>query len=264
MERNSNPGWGFPIVFGALVFASLYVFVLPLIKAPTKGGTQTPAPVQTVKPSPQAAAPAAPPIAQTAPTSNQPDVEPKEQSASLNAEQIFDKSIPAVVTIYAGKEIGSGSVIKSDGYILTNYHVVDRAAQRGKPVNVRFYKNQDTVSAQVVKTDQQRDMALLKIERSNLPTIPMKETDNLQVGQKVFAIGSPYGKEGTLTEGNIRRLGKMIEGSAEFFPGNSGGVLLDQSGYLVGMPSGIDTSYNPQRNYAIPIMELKSFINEAI
>jgi putative serine protease PepD len=173
--------------------------------------------------------------------------------------------------VYPGKDAGSGFIINPDGRILTNYHVVSGGHQLTVTLpNKKQYK------ARVLVIDRTNDLALVKIDpREKLPVLRLGESDNLQVGQKVLAIGNPFGLEGTLTTGvvssldrsiddeNGRKLEHMIQTDAAINPGNSGGPLLDSHGNVIGINTAI---YGPQGNigigFAMPINRAKSMLEE--
>jgi serine protease Do len=138
--------------------------------------------------------------------------------------------------------LGSGFIITSDGYILTNNHVVEGATK----ITVML-KDGREFSGQVVGTDTTSDVAVVKIKGTNLPTVQLGDSSTLTVGQKVIAIGNPYGLSQTVTTGVISALERNVQASATenlvgvvqtdaaINPGNSGGPLVDLSGRVVGM-----------------------------
>jgi len=138
--------------------------------------------------------------------------------------------------------LGSGFIITSDGYILTNNHVVEGATK----ITVML-KDGREFSGQVVGTDATSDVAVVKIKGTNLPTVQLGDSSALTVGQKVIAIGNPYGLSQTVTTGIISALERNVQASATenlvgvvqtdaaINPGNSGGPLVDLSGRVVGM-----------------------------
>jgi S1-C subfamily serine protease len=148
--------------------------------------------------------------------------------------QVYKKASPAVVTIRAGNGNGSGSIISPDGLVLTGEHVVRglRTVQVITQTGARY-------SARVIATDRQRDLALLRLENvsSRLPTLPLANRDGIQVGQRVFAIGSPFGLSGTYTTGILSRIAPNgdLQTDAAINPGNSGGPLLNSRGELIGV-----------------------------
>jgi S1-C subfamily serine protease len=146
-----------------------------------------------------------------------------------------------------GKGNGSGSVIDNDGHILTNYHVVEGA----KKLTVNFGGDK-VYPATVIGSDPDTDLAVLKIDPpAGLPVVPLGDSDKLVVGQKVLAIGNPFGLDRTLTTGvisglqrpirarNGRPIDAAIQTDASINPGNSGGPLLDKYGRMIGINSQI-------------------------
>jgi serine protease Do len=138
--------------------------------------------------------------------------------------------------------LGSGFIITSDGYVLTNNHVVENATT----ITVML-KDGREFKGQVVGTDATSDVAVVKISGTNLPTLQLGDSSSLTVGQKVIAIGNPYGLSQTVTTGVISALERNVQASATenlvgvvqtdaaINPGNSGGPLIDLSGRVVGI-----------------------------
>ncbi len=164
--------------------------------------------------------------------------------------------------------IGSGFLISADGLILTNSHVI-----AGDPRQLQVtLPDQSRYRAQILANDERGDLALIKIApRKNLSFLKLGNSEGLQVGQKVLAIGNPFGLAGTLTTGIIsslhrsiadeqenRTLEDMIQTDAAINPGNSGGPLLDSAGNVIGINTAI---YGPGGNigigFAIPINRAK-------
>jgi putative serine protease PepD len=172
-----------------------------------------------------------------------------------SATKVANDTLPSVVTISArgsaGAGTGSGEVIRSDGYILTNNHVISIAANGGS-VQVLF---SDGLSAPATITgrDPATDLAVIKVDQQNLPVIPFASSSNLVVGQPVVVLGAPLGLSGTVTSGIVSALDRTItvpsdEGQtallvgaiqtdAAINPGNSGGTMSNCSGDLIGVPS---------------------------
>jgi S1-C subfamily serine protease len=167
---------------------------------------------------------------------------------------------------------GSGFVVKPDGLILTNNHVVTGSAQ----LTVTLAGDKKRYKARVLGTDPRNDLALVKIQAgSALPFLKLGDSDGLQVGQKVLAIGNPFGFGSTLTTGIVSALGRtlqpqeghrledMIQTDAAINPGNSGGPLLDSHGAVIGINTAI---YGPQGNigigFALPINRAKAMLDE--
>jgi serine protease Do len=155
--------------------------------------------------------------------------------------------------------LGSGFIIRQDGYVVTNDHVVDNATE----VTVKLSDGRQ-FPAKVIGRDKKTDLALLKINATGLPVLSFGDSDQLQVGEAVMAIGNPFGLEGTVTTGIVSAKGRVIgEGPYDNFiqtdasinPGNSGGPLVNAAGQVVG----IDTAIFSQSGgsvgigFAIPI-----------
>jgi S1-C subfamily serine protease len=169
------------------------------------------------------------------------------------------------------KGTGSGFLVDDTGRILTNNHVISGARE----LEVTL-PDQSKYKARVLAKDASTDIALIKISpRKKLPFLRFGDSDPLQVGQKVLAIGNPFGLEGTLTTGIISSLGRslrdetgrtlenMIQTDAAINPGNSGGPLLDSHGNVIGINTAI---YGPGSNigigFALPINRAKLMLNE--
>ena len=158
---------------------------------------------------------------------------------SSEFEKAAEKATPAVVFIVASDKSGSGIIISKDGYVLTNYHVI----QENATISVRL-PDKRIFSAKLIGSDSKVDIAVLKIEAKDLPTINLGNSDNVQVGQKVLAIGNPYGFDFTVTTGIIsakhRDTGPteykdFLQTDASINPGNSGGPLINTNGKVVGI-----------------------------
>jgi serine protease Do len=139
---------------------------------------------------------------------------------------------------------GSGVIISSDGYILTNHHVIDRARE----VIVTLPDKRE-FKGRIVGTDPKTDLAVVKIDAQNLPTIPWGDATKLQVGEYVLAVGNPFGLNSTVTLGIVSAVGRghmgitqyedFIQTDAAINPGNSGGALVNTRGELVGINTAI-------------------------
>ncbi len=173
--------------------------------------------------------------------------------------------------VYPSKDQGSGFLISADGKILTNSHVV--ANERQLEVTL---PDQTRYKAQLLSRDEANDVALLQITpRGKLPVLHLGDSDALQVGQKVLAIGNPFGLQGTLTVGIVSSLGRSIRGDndetlegliqtdAAINPGNSGGPLLDSSGNVVGINTAIlGPNGNIGIGFAMPINRAKLLLED--
>jgi len=174
--------------------------------------------------------------------------------------------------VYPSKDQGSGFLIGQDGKILTNSHVV--ANERQLEVTL---SDQSHYKARLLSRDEANDVALLQIEpRKKLSTLHLGDSDVLQVGQKVLAIGNPFGLEGTLTTGIVSSMGRTIRGEndqtlegliqtdAAINPGNSGGPLLDSAGNVVGINTAIigPSGGNIGIGFAMPINRAKLMLED--
>jgi serine protease Do len=139
--------------------------------------------------------------------------------------------------------LGSGFVINADGYVVTNHHVVDGASD----IRVKFADGRE-ISGKVVGGDAKTDLALLKVEATGLPVIPLGDSAKLEVGEPVMAVGNPFGLEQTVTTGIVsgtsRAIGAgpyddFIQTDASINPGNSGGPLINARGEVIGVNTAI-------------------------
>src|ERR1700722_17092772 len=180
--------------------------------------------------------------------------------------------------VYPQEGTGSGFILKPDGLILTNNHVVSGSAQ----LTVTLAGDKKQYKARVLGTDPRNDLALVKIQAvQQLPFLPLGDSDKLQVGQKVLAIGNPFGLGGTLTTGIVSSLGRsldnedgatldgLIKTDAAINPGNSGGPLLDSSGNVIGVNTAIYGSQTAGGQagsigigFAMPINRAKAMLDE--
>jgi S1-C subfamily serine protease len=173
--------------------------------------------------------------------------------------------------VFPQKGTGSGFIINPDGQILTNNHVVQGAQQ----LTVKL-ADQKEYKAKVLARDPRSDLALIRIDTSTkLPSLHLGESDNLVVGQKVLAIGNPFGFQGTLTTGIVSSLDRsiqtedsqiplegMIQTDAAINPGNSGGPLLDSHGNVIGINTAIYGQSYSGIGFAMPINRAKTMLEE--
>ena len=165
---------------------------------------------------------------------------------------------------------GSGFVIDKDGHILTNYHVIADARQ----VKVTLH-NRKSYTATVVGTDPAHDLAVIQIKAPELVPAVLGDSRNLQVGQKVYAIGNPFGLAGTMTRGivssirpvrepNGAMIDEAIQTDAAINPGNSGGPLMNWHGEVIGINTMILSNANQSAGigFAIPINTAKAVLND--
>jgi len=200
---------------------------------------------------------------------------------------VYDTTAPAVVNItnrsYAydfflnpvpQEGTGSGFIIDEEGHVVTNYHVIEGAAEL-----LVTLADGESYPAQVVGTDPSNDLAVIRINADDLPApIPLGESEQLRVGQFVVAIGNPFGLDRTLTVGVISSLGRVIQGpdgrfigeaiqtDAAINPGNSGGPLLDLDGRLIGVNSQIVSPSHASAGigFAVPANTVRRVVPELI
>ncbi len=159
------------------------------------------------------------------------------------------------------KSGGSGVIISPDGYIVTNNHVVENASELKVTLN-----DQRTFDAKLIGTDPTTEVALIKIDAADLPTLPIGNSDDLRLGEWVLAIGSPYGLTNTITAGIVSakgrnldalqsqyRLESFIQTDAAVNPGNSGGALVNAKGELVGINTLIQSETGSYIGYSFAV-----------
>ena len=219
-----------------------------------------------------------------------PSIELKEAHAApaYDAEEqnniaVYKRVLPSVVNITSTSLVfdffygtvpqqgqGSGFVLDKSGHILTNFHVVANA-NRGVEVQL---SNKRRYAAKIVGTDKTHDLALLQIDAPNLQPVTLADSSQLNVGQKVYAIGNPFGLSGTMTRGIISAIRPIrsengapiedaIQTDAAINPGNSGGPLLNSSGEVIGINTMIASNGADQSSgigFAIPINTAKAVL----
>ncbi len=148
---------------------------------------------------------------------------------------VYRSANPSVVTIKAGRATGSGSIVSAEGLVITNNHVISRS--NGQVQVTTSAGKQYTGS--VVAVDRRNDLALIRLQTSDrLPAIRIAGSSGILVGQRVFALGSPFGQSGTLTTGILNRVSPRsgdLQTDAALNPGNSGGPLLNSRGEMIGV-----------------------------
>jgi len=207
--------------------------------------------------------------------------DPEEQN-NIN---VYRRNIPSVVNVTSRavsfdffygltpqEGQGSGFVIDKDGHILTNYHVIADARQ----VEVTLH-NRKKYKATIVGTDPSHDLAVIQISAPNLVPAVLGDSKNLQTGQKVYAIGNPFGLSGTMTSGMVSSIRSVrepngplideaIQTDAAINPGNSGGPLLNFHGDVIGINTIIASSVGQSAGigFAIPINTAKAVLNDLV
>jgi S1-C subfamily serine protease len=211
-----------------------------------------------------------------------PNLDPEEQ----NNVSVYRKVIPPVVNITSTAVAfdffygavpqqgqGSGFILDGEGHILTNNHVIAGARQ----VEVTLW-NKKKYRAEVIGADRQKDLAVIQINAKNLSPATLGDSKTLEVGQKVYAIGNPFGLSGTMTRGIISSIRSIrgpeggaidqaIQTDAAINPGNSGGPLLNSRGEVIGINSLILTGGAEQSagvGFAIPINSAKAVLNDLV
>jgi S1-C subfamily serine protease len=167
---------------------------------------------------------------------------------------------------------GSGFIIDKEGHVLTNYHVIAEARQ----VEVTLH-NRKKYRATVVGTDRSHDLAVIQIKGSEFTPMVLGDSRNLQVGQKVYAIGNPFGLAGTMTRGIISsirpvqepdgmQIDEAIQTDAAINPGNSGGPLLNWHGEVIGINTMIASNVGQSAGigFAIPVNTAKAVLNDLV
>jgi putative serine protease PepD len=194
-------------------------------------------------------------------------------TAAGSLSDLYDKVKDGVVYVQAGNASGSGFVIDSDGYIVTNDHVVEESGS----FQVRIGDKGSLIPAQLVGADASTDLALLKVDPAQageLHPLALADTGDVEVGDTVIAIGSPFGLQSTLTSGIVSALGRSIESpngqtisgalqtDAAINPGNSGGPLIDTDGKVVGVNAQIasQSGGNTGVGFAISIATVKQTV----
>lgn len=220
---------------------------------------------------------------------------PEYDAEEVNNISVYKKALPSVVNITATSVAynffygvvpqqgqGSGFILSKEGQILTNFHVIANGGQRvdrGTEVEVTTH-DKHHYKAAIVATDRHHDLALLQIKgATNLTPAVLADSHNLVVGQKVYAIGNPFGLNGTMTTGIISALRSIhgptgdpienaIQTDAAINPGNSGGPLLNSRGEVIGITSLIATNPNQGVDqsagigFAIPIDTAKAVLGD--
>ena len=208
-------------------------------------------------------------------------LDPEEQ---INV-SVYKKAMPATVNIKSRAVTfnffyglvpeegqGSGFILDKDGHVLTNYHVIANARQ----IEVTL-SNRKTYKADLIGTDPADDLAVLQIHGSGFSPATLGDSRGLQVGQKVFAIGNPFGLSGTMTRGIVssirpvqepqgNRIDEAIQTDAAINPGNSGGPLLNSRGEVIGINTMILSSVGQSAGigFAIPINTAKAVLNDLV
>lgn len=176
---------------------------------------------------------------------------------------VYEQASPAVISINSGRNQGAGAIISPDGLVVTNRHVI----QGTRVVNIKT-EDGTRLKAQLLAYDRfNKDLAFLRIQgRRSFPYIRLGDSSTVRVGQRVLAIGSPFGLDGTLTTGIVSRIDKargLIQTDAAINPGNSGGPLLNTRGELIGINRSIINPVGASSagiSFAVPVNIIKQEI----
>jgi serine protease Do len=178
----------------------------------------------------------------------------------------------SVVQVRTPGGLGSGFFINEDGYLITNFHVIEGESQISLEVYLRRNGQLERTSykrVRIVAMNKFQDLALLKVEDKDAPKfspVALGDTESLAVGERVFAIGSPLGLERTVTEGIVSTKTRQMQGelylqtTAQINPGNSGGPLFNMRGEAVGVTN-MKVAFGEGIGFAIPIDTVKRFLN---
>ena len=215
----------------------------------------------------------------------QAEAAPAYDAEEQNNIAVYKRVLPSVVNITSTTLVfnffygtvpqqgqGSGFILDKAGHVLTNFHVVE-GANRGIKVQL---SNKRSYDAKVVGTDRVHDLALLQIDAPNLEPVTLSDSSGLAVGQKVYAIGNPFGLNGTMTRGIISSIRSIrgpdgapiedaIQTDAAINPGNSGGPLLNSRGEVIGINTLIASNGADQSSgigFAIPINTAKAVLSD--
>ncbi len=193
----------------------------------------------------------------------------------------IDVTDPQAPGVSGRGAIGSGVIYRSDGYVITNHHVVAPAIDGELSIQVRLSTG-DVVAAEIVGTDELNDLAVVRIDRTGLPAVNLRTDEPLVVGETVIAIGSPFGLDASVTAGIISALNRelrlddvagagqvipaVIQTDAAINPGNSGGALVDGQGRLIGINTAIlsRSGANQGVGFAVPVRQAISSADQLI
>jgi serine protease Do len=189
----------------------------------------------------------------------------------LSLEACYKRVSPAVVVVTTPAGLGSGFFINPEGYLITNYHVIERETQ----ITVTLFEKSRSGferkifrEVRIVALNPFIDLALLKVQDETIkefPYVPLAEPGTVQVGQNTFAVGNPLGLERSLSEGTITTVSRAFEGlvyiqtNADLNPGNSGGPLFDMAGRVIGVANMSARQFGGL-GFAIPIHYVRDFI----
>jgi len=256
-----------PLLLGKLGFWDASHAAMPQFQKPNEPITYPPAPISYS----EAISRASPAVVSIHSTKTL----PKEANSPVTRDPFFRYFFGDTRNMQIPQEmqtgIGSGVIVTKDGYILTNNHVISDADE----ITVKMTDGRQA-KAKVIGSDPETDLAILKIDQDSLATIAIGNSENLKVGDVVFAIGNPFGVGQTVTQGivsathrtdlGISTFENFIQTDATINPGNSGGALIDANGNLIGINNAIYTRTGGYQGigFAIPISTAKEVMGELI
>ncbi len=188
------------------------------------------------------------------------------ETESIDLKALAKKARPAVMLLVVsdanGKEIatGTGFVVSSDGKLITNFHVIEKAANAvAKAENGGLFPVEG-----ILATDPKNDLVLLKLKAKDLPFLTLGNSDKIEVGSRVAVIGSPLGLEGTLSEGIVSAVrdekeGSLLQITAAISPGSSGSPVLNGKGDVVGVAVAMLRG-GQALNFAVPLLAIRSLL----
>ncbi|MCE8034789.1 Do family serine endopeptidase [Billgrantia tianxiuensis] len=287
--RRSLIAYALPVLIGvllAIVLLNTFPQLLQGPSSPSPSAPQSELQQQLSRPSPE--------LQQAQPLAR--------QQGPVSYSEAVEKAAPAVVNIYSSRvvareehplmsdpffrqffgddlptqqrllsSLGSGVIVSADGYVLTNHHVIDGADE----IQVALRDGRETL-AEVIGTDPESDLAVLRIDLDNLPVIQLSDTEDVAIGDIAMAIGNPFGVGQTVTMGIISATGRshlglsayedFIQTDAAINPGNSGGALINAEGSLVGINTAIFSRSGGSQGvgFAIPTRLARSILEALV
>jgi len=197
---------------------------------------------------------------------------PSQRAPARNVRDLVNLLGEAVVQVRTPSGLGSGFIINEEGFLMTNFHVIEGETQ----ISIEVYHQRDGQlerksykQVRIIAINKFEDLALLRIEDKDAPKfkfVAMGSADALSVGERVFAIGSPLGLERTVTEGILSTKTRQLQGelylqtTAQINPGNSGGPLFDMSGEVIGVTN-MKITFGEGLGFAIPVEAVRFFLD---
>jgi hypothetical protein len=185
---------------------------------------------------------------------------------TLSPADIAARALPAVVTIRTEQSLGTGFVVRPDGWIATNLHVV---ASGGAKVRVRLRDDRELEVVELLAASPEHDLALVRVVARGLPTVPLGDSDSMRPGDSVVAIGNPLGLEDTVSNGLVSARRKVSDGfevlqiSAPIAPGSSGGPIFNDRGEVIGIATAVlqggqNINFGVPARYLVPMIDQPS------